>query len=620
MYGGSGGALIDTLLLTCAVSSMAVYEYWCPFAAEDDDVVEWFERVAEDAGVAQAETLRRILVANLGAEYLQRWLGALPADVGDMSARELEALFVSAVPLASHADFEPYIRRIAAGDAAPLLTRRPITMLSLSSGTTDGRPKYVPFTRFSSQSTLYIFRLAAAYRSRIFPIKSGGRILEFIYSSKQFRTAGGGLLAGTATSHYFASDEFLKKQSATKCFTCSPYEVIAGDDYHQSTYCHLLFGLLHRHDVEFVASTFAYSLVQAFAAFEAAWEELCSDIEQGNLSVKITSPEMRKAVTEHLRRPEPALASEIRKKCEKLKGSSWFGVIPELWPNAKYVYAIMTGSMMPYTKKLKHYAGGEAVPLVSAEYGSTESWIGANLEPLSPPEKVTFTVIPTFAYFEFIPVLRERDKNAILEAEQPVPLSGVVVGQQDEIVLTTFTGLYRYRLGDVVEVAGFHKGLPRLSFVCRKNLILTVNIDKNTERDLQAAVETAAGLLAETAAELVDFTSHANIAAGGEFSGHYVVYWELKGEAAEEVLKECCAAMDAAFADEGYVVSRSTRSIGPLELRLVSAGTFQQIMEHFVGNGAAVSQFKTPRCTANEAVLRLLDRRTVRRFWSTAYG
>ncbi|XP_074559140.1 indole-3-acetic acid-amido synthetase GH3.10-like [Curcuma longa] len=136
---------------------------------------------------------------------------------------------------------------------------------------------------------------------------------------------------------------------------------------------------------------------------------------------------MRKAVAEHLRQPEPVFASEVKKKCEKLKELGWFGLIPELWPNTK------------------HYAGGEAVPLVSAAYGSTESWIGANLEPENPPEKVTFTVIPTFAYFEFIPLLDERDdKKGILEAEKPVPLAGVVVGRQYEIVLTAFTGLYRY--------------------------------------------------------------------------------------------------------------------------------------------------------------------------------
>ncbi|KAG6522176.1 indole-3-acetic acid-amido synthetase GH3.10-like [Zingiber officinale] len=602
---------------------MAGGDAWRDFPAEDADgaaVLGWFEEVAENAGEVQAETLRRILEANLGTEYLRRWLGGAADGVGGMGAAELEALFASAVPLASHADFEPYIRRIAGGDASPVLTADPITMLSLSSGTTDGRPKYVPFTRFNCQSTLQISRLAAAHISRIFPTKAGGRILEFIYSSKQFRTPGGGILAGTATSHYFASEEFRTKQRTIKCFTCSPYEVIAGGDYQQSLYCHLLLGLLLLHDVECVSSTFAYCIVQAFAAFEAKWEDLCSDIEQGKLSANITSPEMRKAVAEHLRRPEPVLASEIKKKCEKLKELGWFGLIPELWPSAKYVSAIMTGSMIPYTKKLRHYAGGEAVPLVSAGYGSTESWIGANLEPKNPPEKVTFTVMPTFAYFEFIPLLDERDKKGILEAEEPVPLAGVVVGRKYEIVLTTFNGLYRYRLGDVVEVTGFYKRAPRLAFVYRKNLILTVNIDKNTERDLQQAVETAAGLLSESGAELVDFTSYADVVAAGECSGHYVVYWELKGEAADGVLKECCAAMDAAFADQGYVVSRRTRSIGPLELRVVAAGAFREIMEHYIGNGAAVSQFKTPRCTTNEAVLRILDRGTVKRFWSTAYG
>ena len=53
------------------------------------------------------------------------------------------------------------------------------------------------------------------------------------------------------------------------------------------------------------------------------------------------------------------------------------------------------------------------------------------------------------------------------------------------LTIKLYAGLYRYRLGDVVEVAGFHKGTPKLNFVCRRKLILTVNIDKNTEKDLQ---------------------------------------------------------------------------------------------------------------------------------------
>ena len=36
----------------------------------------------------------------------------------------------------------------------------------------------------------------------------------------------------------------------------------------------------------------------------------------------------------------------------------------------------------------------------------------------------------------------------------------VEVGKRYELVLTTISGFYRYRMGDVVEVVGFHEELP----------------------------------------------------------------------------------------------------------------------------------------------------------------
>lgn len=86
-------------------------------------------------------------------------------------------------------------------------------------------------------------------------------MLEFIYSSNRFTTKGG-LMAGTATTHYYASEEFKLKQEKTRSYTCSPETVIAGGDYKQSTYCHLLLGLHFSDSIEFVTSTFAYTLVQ----------------------------------------------------------------------------------------------------------------------------------------------------------------------------------------------------------------------------------------------------------------------------------------------------------------------------------------------------------------------
>lgn len=276
---------------------------------------------------------------------------------------------------------------------------------------------------------------------RVYPTKEGGRILEFIYSSKQFKTKGG-LTAGTATTHYYASEEFKIKQEKTKCFTCSPQEVISGGDYKQSTYCHLLLGLFFSDQVEFITSTFAYSLVQAFTAFEDLWNEICIDIKEGSLSSRITLPKMRKAVLAIIS-PNPCLASRIEESCKEMENLDWLGLIPKLWPNAKYVYSIMTGSMQPYLKKLRHYAGG--LPLLSADYGSTESWIGVNVDPSLPPEKVTFAVVPTFSYFEFMPLYRQKQDCSSLAVDdfiedEPVPLSKVKVGQEYEIILTTFTG------------------------------------------------------------------------------------------------------------------------------------------------------------------------------------
>ncbi|XVE92797.1 hypothetical protein REPUB_Repub01dG0133200 [Reevesia pubescens] len=581
----------------------------------DYDIISWFESVTKNTAMVQTETIGRILKLNYGVEYLKKWFGDI--KIQEMDACALESLYTTLVPLASHADLEPFIQRIADGDTAPILTQQPIATLSLSSGTTEGRQKFLPFTRHSSQTTLQIFRLAAAYRSRVYPIRNGGRILEFIYSSKQFKTKGG-LTAGTATTHYYASEEFKIKQEKTKSFTCSPEEVISGGDYKQSTYCHLLLGLFFSDQVEFIASTFAFSIVQAFASFEEQWKEICNDIKEGTLSSRITLLRLRKAVLDMIS-PNPSLASQIEAICEESQASDWYGLIPKLWPNAKYVYSIMTGSMQPYLKKLRHYAG--SLPLVSADYGSTESWIGMNLDPSLPPEDVTFAVMPTFSYFEFIPLYRQKQDlssgTVDFIEDEPVPLSQVKVGQEYEIVLTTFTGLYRYRLGDVVEVTGFHNGTPKLNFICRRNLVLTVNIDKNTEKDLQLVVERGSQLLSKYRAELVDFTSHADVM---HQPGHYIIYWEIKGEVEERVLGECCREMDASFVDHGYVVSRRTNSIGPLELCIVERGTFKKILDYFIGNGAALSQFKTPRCTSNQMLLRILNVCTIKRFRSTAYS
>ncbi|KAJ8491186.1 hypothetical protein OPV22_012907 [Ensete ventricosum] len=575
-----------------------------------DSVINEFELLSKDAGRQQTETLRRILEQNGEAEYLQS-LG--------LAGRTDPESFKACVPLVTHADLEPYIQRIADGDTSPILTGKPITSISLSSGTTQGKPKFVPFNDELVQSTMQIYCTSFAFRNREYPI-GNGKALQFIYSSKRVTTKGG-LTATTATTNVFQSEQFKHTMKDIQSQCCSPDEVIFGPDFQQSLYCHLLCGLIFSDQVQIISSTFAHSIVHAFRTFEHVWEELCADIREGVLSSRITVPSIRAAVSKLLR-PNPSLADSIHNVCVRL--SNWFGVIPELWPNAKYVYAIMTGSMEPYLKKLRHYAG--SLPLMSADYGSSEGWIGANVNPSSPPELATFAVLPNIGYFEFIPLEKSEVQEVEMSAStihyieaEPIGLTEVEVGKEYEIVMTNFAGLYRYRLGDIVRVAGFHNSTPEIKFVCRRSLVLSINIDKNTEKDLQLAVEAAARLLAEEKLEVVDFTSHVDTSTE---PGHYVIYWELSCDATEDVLRACCNCLDLSFVDAGYVGSRKVSAIGPLELRVVRRGTFQTILYHYLGLGAAVSQFKTPRFVglSNSTVLQILCRNVTGCTFSTAYG
>uniref|UniRef100_A0A1U7WMR4 Jasmonic acid-amido synthetase JAR1-like n=3 Tax=Nicotiana sylvestris TaxID=4096 RepID=A0A1U7WMR4_NICSY len=207
---------------------------------------------------------------------------------------------------------------------------------------------------------------------------------------------------------------------------------------------------------------------------------------------------------------------------------------------------------------------------------------GVNVNPKLPPELVTYAVLPIIAYFEFIPL--GENLNGMEKANSPVGLTEVKLGEEYEILITNFAGLYRYRLGDVVKVKGFHNGTPELQFVCRRNLLLSINIDKNTEKDLQLAVEAASKRLVDEKLEVVDFTSQVNVSAD---PGHYVIFWELSGEATDEMLQDCCNCLDSSFIDAGYVSSRKVNAIGALELRIVKRGTFHKILDHFVGLGGA---------------------------------
>lgn len=260
--------------------------------------------------------------------------------------------------------------------------------------------------------------------------------------------------------------------------------------------------------------------------------------------------------------------------------------------------------------------------MVSTMYASSECYFGVNLKPLSKPSEVSYTLLPNMAYFEFLPVDKENGatkegldlqpngtKNGKKLEDELVDLVDVKVGHYYELVVTTYAGLYRYRVGDILLVTGFYNRAPQFEFVYRRNVVLSIDTDKTNEEDLLKAVNNAKKLLEPFNALLSEYTSYADTST---LPGHYVLFWELNSR--EEfmdasVLENCCSTIEESL-DSIYRRCRTKdKSIGPLEIRLVKPGTFDLLMDYCLNQGSSYNQYKTPRCIKSLHALELLNSR-----------
>jgi auxin responsive GH3 gene family len=186
-------------------------------------------------------------------------------------------------------------------------------------------------------------------------------------------------------------------------------------------------------------------------------------------------------------------------------------------------------------------------------------------------------------------------------------------------------GLYRYRVGDILKVTGFHNAAPQFKFVRRRNVVLSIDTDKTTEEDLLQAISAAKPLLSPLSILLCDFTSFPDTSS---LPGHYVLFWELipgtnAGTSRDladlldhKVLEECCAVVESCL-DSIYRRCRSRdMSIGPLEIRVVCNGAFDALMDFCLSRGSSVNQYKTPRCINSVDAVAVLDEKVVGKFFS----
>lgn len=435
-----------------------------------------------------------------------------------------------------------------------------------------------------------------------------GKGLYFLFTKSETKTPGG-LLARPVLTSYYNSDHFKTRPFDPYNVYTSHNESILCTDSFQSMYTQMLCGLYQRNQVLRLGAVFASGLLRAIRFLQLHWAQLVHDIKTGTLSSKINDVKL-KSCMESVVNADSELAELIRSECEK---DDWEGIITRIWPNTKYLDVIVTGAMAQYIPTLDYYSGG--LPLACTMYASSECYFGLNLNPMSKPSEVSYTIMPNMAYFEFL-IHDNRHKSR--DHFKVVDLADVEIGQEYELVITTYAGLNRYRVGDILRVTGFYNSAPQFHFVRRKNVLLSIDSDKTDESELQQAVENASSFLTEFHTSVVEYTSYADTKT---IPGHYVIYWELLikdsvDSPTEEVLSQCCLAMEESL-NSVYRQGRvECNSIGPLEIRVVRNGTFEELMDYAISRGASINQYKVPRCVNYTPIMELLDARVVSKHFS----
>ncbi|CBI20465.3 unnamed protein product, partial [Vitis vinifera] len=534
-------------------------------AEKNKKALQFIEDVTTNADQVQKRVLAEILTRNAHVEYLHRH------GLGGHTDRDT---FKKLMPVITYEDLQPDITRIANGDTSLILCSNPISEFLTSSGTSGGERKLMPTIEEELERRSLLYSLLMPVMSQSVQGLEKGKGMYFLFIKSEAKTPGG-LVARPVLTSYYKSSHFRERPYDPYTNYTSPNETILCPDSYQSMYSQMLCGLVQNKEVLRVGAVFASGFIRAIRFLEKHWTLLCRDIRTGTIDQQITDPSVREAVMRVLK-PDPKLADFVE---------------------------------------------GELCTM----YASSECYFGVNLNPLCKPSEVSYTLIPTMAYFEFLPVHRNNGTNSISvpkslndkEQQDLVDLVDVKLGQEYELVVTTYAGLYRYRVGDVLRVAGFKNKAPQFNFVCRKNVVLSIDSDKTDEVELQAAVKNAVNHLMPFDATLTEYTSYADTTT---IPGHYVLYWELSLRGSTpippSVFEDCCLTVEESL-NSVYRQGRvSDKSIGPLEMKIVESGTFDKLMDYAISLGASINQYKTPRCVKFAPIIELLNSRVVSNYFS----
>jgi hypothetical protein len=386
------------------------------------------------------------------------------------SAEDLFRLYQQYVPVNdSFETLRPYVERHKNGEKDILFPGKP-DMYATTSGTTS-EPKWVPMTHkylkdvYGKMTHIWIWNFIC-HRNRIF----GGHLFTTVGKELE-GYAPDGTIFGSVSGVLVRDVPSIIKKHYT-----APACVMSIDDYAARNYTLMRLALQYR-DVTLWATANPSTILELLRTLNENTLEMIDDIEHGTLSWNFDiSDYIREELADYMK-PEPKRAQELRDLFEK------YGKLEpkHFWPWLQLLSTWKCGNTKIYMEKYMDQFNWDKTFYQELGYIATECRFGFSLDETN--ESVLF---PHFHYYEFVEEseLDNPHKNylQIHELEQ---------GKRYCAYVTTYSGLFRYNMNDLVEVGGKFYNTPTVHMISKVNGIVSMTGEKLYEPQFIDAVHKA---------------------------------------------------------------------------------------------------------------------------------
>jgi hypothetical protein len=392
----------------------------------------------------QEQVLKQILKTSQETEIGKKYKFAEINSVED---------FQTQIPIKEWSDVEPYSERMADGES-DLLFPGMAKQFVLTSGTTGNSSKMVPESERGSLAKQVVSRFRRMQLIRNLPqFDKTGYVLPLSNVLMQPPTKAGipvGFASGIALKNSMGEKQMLRM--------AFPMDVLLNKNTDTRDYLLLRFALQKQNVVMVVGNNAGrFSQLSSIASLRAT--DIINDIENGTVrGVSEIDPMVLEIINPQLA-PDPERAAELRQILEKTGDLQ----PKEYWPNMQLMAFWLSASVGHYIKDVKPLVSEKAA-FFDAGYGSSEVRINIPTQ----PNNAAGTLSVYTAFYEFIP---ESGGNPLLAHQ-------LEDGKLYELVVTTWSGLYRYNMKDKVKVEGFTGNTPNIVFAYKSGEILNIAEEK----------------------------------------------------------------------------------------------------------------------------------------------